>query len=246
MLSKDLFKRLYNATAIVVLTGQGVSVESGLSGLSGEDGGWKGLKAEEIRNVNKFNEDPGILWDWFRWQQEEVSKVKPNLAHYALVDFENRFEDFTLITQNTDGLHKTAGSKRIIEIHGNIFEAVCPSCGHKEENFKPDNSLPKCPECGTVLRPNVFMEGDELDSGKLKKAQESSAFCEVFFSIGACDLVDPIKALPFVSKANGSYLVEIGIKESVISDKVNERIEGKASEWLPKITILYDKITGKS
>ena len=246
MLSKDLFKRLYHATAVVVLTGQGVSVESGLSSLSGSDGGWKGLKAEEVRSVARFKESPELVWDWIRWQQEQIAGVKPNLAHYALVDFENRFSDFALITQNTDGLHKEAGSKRIIEIHGNVFEAVCPSCGHFEEKFMPDTSLPKCPKCGEILRPNIFMEGDEIDKKKLSQAQEASAFCEVFFTIGACDLVEPISALPFVSKANGSYLVEIGTSKSVISDKVNERVEGKASEWLPKITILYDKITGKS
>ena len=246
MLSRVIFERLYNASAIVFVTGSGVSIESGLPSFHGEDGIWKGHKPQDLANLETFNSNHSLVWDWYRWRQEQIQKAKPNLAHYALVDFQDRFDEFAVITQNIDGLHQKAGSRKVLEVHGNIFNAVCVKCSHKIKNFMPDTSSPKCPECGNLLRPDVYWKGDQLDKKVLEEAQQVAAVCEVFFAVGTSGLVEPVSTLPFISKANGSFLIEINPKKSQLSDKVDERIEGKASEWLPKITIVYDKITGKS
>lgn len=246
MLSKVLFERLYHASAVFILTGSGISKQSGLPTYRGDDGKWNNLSPEELGFVEKFNQDHQIVWDWYRWRQEQILKSKPNLGHYALVDFENRFEEFTVVTINVDGLHQKAGSKNVVEAHGNIFNARCTKCGHKEINFIPKDSSPKCSECGGLLRPDVFMVGDELDGQSLSSAQQAAAVCELFFVVGTSAISNPASALPFISKANGSYLIEINTGETKLSSIVNERIQGDATEWLPKITILYDKISGKS
>jgi len=198
-----------------------------------------------LADVEMFAKDPELVWDWYRRRQYLIRNVKPNLAHYSLVDLESRFEEFTIVTHNIDGLHQKAGSANVIEAHGNIFNAKCTKCDHKETNYIPSTSKPQCKKCDSLMRPDVFMKGDELDKNALDLAQNSAAVCEVLFSVGTSGTSEPGSALPFISKANGSYLIEINVNKTNLSDKVNERIEGKASDWLPKITIIYDQISGK-
>lgn len=245
MLSKVIFERLYHASAIFVQTGSGISSESNLPTFRGKEGIWKKYKPEQLANIESFKKNPEAIWSWYRHRQEQIKKAKPNLGHYALVDFESRFEEFTVVTMNIDGLHQAAGSKNVIEAHGNIFNSRCTKCDHKEKNYMPDSNTPKCNKCGNLLRPDVVMIGEEIDKEVYGKAQQAASVCEVFFSIGASGLSHPSDALPFLAKANGSFLVEINTNSTGISDKFNERIDGKASEWLPKITIIYDEISGK-
>ena len=245
MLSKVIFERLYHASSAFVLTGSGISSESGLPTFRGQEGVWKKHKPKDLANILNFKNNSETIWDWYRHRQELIKKAKPNLGHYALVDLESKLEDFTIVTQNIDGLHHLAGNKKIIEAHGNIFNARCTKCDHKEINYIPETNSPKCLKCGNLLRPDVVMVGEEMDKKVLSLAQQAASVCEIFFSVGTSGISHPSSALPFISKANGSYLVEINIMKTVLSDKFNERVEGKASEWLPKITIIYDQISGK-
>lgn len=230
----------------MVLTGAGVSAESGIPTFRGPDGLWKNHKPEELASPSGFAKDSALVWEWYNWRRDVIRKAKPNLAHYALVDMESRIEEFTLITQNVDNLHFEAGSQNVHELHGNIFNVKCTSCGFKADNYAVSNNAPKCPDCGNLLRPDVVWFGEELNPAVLAKAQEASATCELFFIIGTSALVHPAASFPSIAKANGCFLVEINTEDTPLTPQANEVIRGKASEWLPKITILYDKITGKS
>ena len=141
---------------------------------------------------------------------------------------ENYFEDFSLITQNIDNLHTIAGSKHTIELHGNITRNRCSGCDDITVFDKNTalEEIPKCSKCGSVLRPDVVLFGEELNKKVLAKAQEVSAVCEVFISIGTSSLVEPAASLPYIAKGNGAYLLEINTERTDLSNNCDEVITG--------------------
>jgi len=242
MFSDKLIKRLKSTHHITILTGAGISAESGVPTFRGKDGLWNNHDVMQLATQQALKADPKLFWEFYNWRRELLAKVQPNLGHYAIVDLERFFEEFSLITQNVDGLHKMAGSKQVDELHGNIKNTFCNDCRYEanpDDDFS--GSTPKCPKCSGDMRPGVVLFGEALPSDTLVNAQEAAATSEVFISIGTSALVEPAASLPYIAKGNGAYLVEINMERTPLSDHADEVILGKAGEILPFLAVELDK-----
>jgi len=239
MFSEKLFIRLRNASSIAVLTGAGISAESGVPTFRGKEGIWNDGKVEELATPKSMDENPEQFWQFYNDRRLKLQQIRPNLGHYALVDIERHFEEFTIITQNIDDLHRRAGTKNLIELHGNIYRDKCTKCGHLQGS---DADMHSCVKCGGLIRPDVVLFGENLEENVLKKAQEAAAVCEIFFSIGTSSVVEPAASLPYLAKANGAYIVEINIEETPLSIHANESMRGLSGKILPQMAILIDKL----
>ncbi|MEK7762122.1 MAG: Sir2 family NAD-dependent protein deacetylase, partial [Nitrospirota bacterium] len=155
---------LASARHVTVLTGAGISADSGVPTFRGADGLWRNFRAEDLATPEAFERDPQLVWEWYNWRRELIATKQPNPAHIALVELEHRRPDtFWLITQNVDGLHRTAGSQRLSEIHGNIWKVRCTGCGIISENREvPLPILPTCRLCQALLRPHIVWFGESL------------------------------------------------------------------------------------
>ena len=243
MLSQKLLSRLKNASAVTVLTGAGISAESGVPTFRDKDGLWQTHKVEELATPQALKQNPDLFWKFYGWRKKLISEVKPNLGHYALVDFERIYEDFLLITQNVDNLHQFAGNSKVVELHGNIFKTKCSECGLEfNEDIKESSHIPHCNKCGGYLRPDVVLFGENLKEKDLRDAQEAAASCEIFFSVGTSSLVEPAASLPYLAKANGSYVVEINSQETPLSSHADECLRGSAAKVLPALVIIIEKL----
>jgi NAD-dependent deacetylase len=243
MLTQKLLSRLKNASSVTVLSGAGISAESGVPTFRGKDGLWENHKVEELATPQALKSNPDLFWKFYNWRKKLINEVKPNLGHYALVDFERIYDDFLLVTQNVDNLHREAGSKKIIELHGNIFQTKCSDCNRNHPDPIPESlRVPRCSFCGGMLRPDVVLFGENLEEKNLRAAQDAAAGCEIFFSIGTSALVEPAASLPFLAKGNGSYVVEINPEETPLSQHADECLRGKTEKLLPALVIIIEKL----
>jgi NAD-dependent deacetylase len=241
MFSEQLLNKLKSAKTVAVLTGAGISAESGVPTFRGEEGLWKKFRPEELANFDAFIRNPKLVWEWYNYRKKIISDVEPNPGHYALAKMEEMYENFYLITQNVDNLHRRAGSKRIYELHGNIMRNRCVDCNEQIEeiSFQDTDELPRC-ECGGLIRPDVVWYGEALPQQILMNSFMAAGDSEVFFSIGTSAVVQPAASLFIEAKNAGAYIVEINTEPTVISSFVNESILGKSGEILPQ---LMDKIS---
>jgi NAD-dependent protein deacetylase/lipoamidase len=238
-----LVERLKNTNNVCVLTGAGVSKESGVPTFREADGLWKKFRPEELANVEAFINNPELVWEWYSWRRDLMSNVKPNAGHYALVDLEKYFKKFNLVTQNVDNLHIESGSENVIELHGNIQRNKCYDCGVTFEKDDLDATftfrkghLPRCPKCITgLLRPDVVWFGEMLPEAAINKAWVESENCEVFLSVGTSSVVYPAAALPQQAKASGAFLVEINPTPTELSSIADIAIQAPSGEILPEI-----------
>lgn len=222
-----------------------MSAASGVPTFRGKDGLWNKFNPQELANVEAFLNNPKLVWEWYNWRRELIGNVKPNLGHYALVDVEAIFPDFAIITQNVDNLHQLAGSKRVLELHGNIMRNKCMDCSRLYANSHVDaDNIPRCPECNGMLRPDVVWFGELLPQETMRQAQEHAAASEVFFAIGTSSTVEPAASLSYLAKGNGAYLVEINPEITPLSDYADESIQVAADVYLPQLVIELDKIHG--
>jgi len=243
MFSEKLLLRLKHASNITVLTGAGISAESGVPTFRGKGGLWNDHKVEDLATSESFEKNPDLFWKFYNWRRKLIKDVEPNLGHYSLVDFERIFPFFSLITQNVDNLHRTAGNKKVIELHGNIMRDRCSKCDFKKDDIDLElKTLPVCSKCGSMLRPDVVLFGENLDSRKLSAAQELASTCEIFFSVGTSGVVEPAASLPFSAKGNGALLVEINPEETPLSKYADEYLKGNSGEILPLLVMMIEKI----
>lgn len=236
MFSQELITRLKKARSVVVLTGAGISAESGIPTFRGQEGLWKKYRAEELANVEAFHQNPHLVWEWYEYRRSIIQSKAPNPAHFALAHMEQYYTDFVVITQNVDGFHRAAGNRKVLEIHGNILRSRCVEC-HKIYNSKPyimKDHLPQC-ECGGLLRPDVVWFGEALSEDLLKQSYQAAQSCEVFFSIGTSSIVQPAASFPVVAKNHGAYLVEINVETTPLSSIADEVLLGKVGEILPEL-----------
>jgi NAD-dependent deacetylase len=232
-----LAEQLGRLSRIVVVTGAGVSQESGVPTFRGEDGLWKQYRAEELATRRAFEADPALVWSWYDYRRQLVAEAQPNAAHRAIVDLEESFDGFALITQNTDGLHERAGSSKPIELHGNIWRARCT--GERTVVPLKANPLPeippKCSKCGSVLRPDVVWYGEPLPVKAYERSHELAASCEAMLVVGTSAIVHPAASLPLVAKHGGATVVEINTAFTPISALVDATLLGRAGEVLPEL-----------
>jgi len=243
MLTQKLLSRLKNASAVTALSGAGISAVSGVPTFRGKDGLWENKKAEDLATLHALRTNPELFWNFYNWRKRLINEVKPNLGHYALVDFERIYEDFMLVTQNVDNLHQEAGNNKIVELHGNIFNTKCADCENcYTEPISESSQIPRCNACGGPLRPDVVLFGENLEEKNLRAAQEAAACSEIFFSIGTSALVEPAASLPFLAKANGAYVVEVNPEETPLSQHADECLRGKTEKLLPGLVIIIEQL----
>ena len=229
-------KWIREAQNLAVLTGAGVSAESGVPTFRGSDGLWKKYRATDLATPEAFKKDPELVWEFYNWRRELIGKVKPNPAHYALAELERKKSDFILITQNVDGLHLAAGSKNVLEIHGSIWRVKCTKCEFQAEDRRvPLPKLPTCPQCGALLRPAVVWFGEALDFHILEKAFQASKECDLMLVIGTSAMVHPAASLSLEAKSGGARVIEINLEETPQTSQLDLTILGKAGEILPEI-----------
>ena len=233
----DLIRFLTSAARVVVLTGAGASQQSGLRTFrDAQTGLWAQYKPEDLASPEAFARDPKLVWDWYAWRREAIKGVRPNPGHYALVEMEKRVSQFTLITQNVDGLHRFAGSKNVLELHGNIQRVRCSECGLFTETWGDDTeSVPTCAACGGLLRPDVVWFGESLPRTELEAAVNASRTAHVYLSIGTSGVVQPAASLAYAARNNGSVVIEINAEPTRLTPKADFAFHGKSGEILPEL-----------
>lgn len=221
---------------VVVLTGAGISAESGVPTFRGHRGLWRQHRPEELATPEAFARDPKLVWEWYDWRRGLIGACQPNSAHRTLVDMETRLPDFTLITQNVDGLHHLAGSQRVLELHGNIWRMRCTREGTKQEDrLTPLPEIPpRCANCGALLRPDVVWFGESLPAEVLEAAFAAAAACDLMLVIGTSAVVQPAATLPLMAKQNGTLLVEVNPQPTPLSDYVDLSLRQPAAQVLPQ------------
>jgi NAD-dependent deacetylase len=221
---------------VTVLTGAGVSAESGVPTFRGEGGLWRNFRPEHLATPEAFHRDPALVWEWYEWRRGLIDSCTSNRAHETLAEMETALPDFTLITQNVDGLHQTAGSCNVLELHGNIWRVRCVGCERETEDYRVPlpEVPPRCSACGELLRPDVIWFGESLPTEVLEAAWAAAARCSLMLVIGTSAVVQPAASLPLVALRNGARLVEVNPAETPLSTHAHEILRGSAAEMLPK------------
>lgn len=254
---KQAAEAIHNATKIAVLTGAGVSKESGVPTFrDAMDGLWAKYNPEELATPMAFNKNPKLVWDWYQFRREMVSKAKPNPGHIALAELHQFNAGMVVITQNVDDLHEQAGSRKVIHLHGNIAESKCyDNCKGTPtiidiDSFEWDreNGPPKCPHCGAYVRPNVVWFHEMLPEDNLALAYSVSMQCDLMIVIGTSGLVTPAATLPKIAQEtedNPAKIIEINPDYSMITRIADIKIEAPSGEALPKVVKVLEEIRSK-
>jgi NAD-dependent deacetylase len=227
---------LAEANSVAVLTGAGISAESGVPTFRGAGGLWKNSKPEELATPEAFAKDPRLVWEWYNWRRELIAKAVPNPGHLALVEIEKRKPRFTLITQNVDGLHDRAGSGKILKLHGDIWRMRCTSCGANWPDRRvPLPTLPPHCACKGLARPGVVWFGEPLPEGMMKEAEHAASSAAVFLVVGTSAVVHPAASLiPYAAKS-GAKVIEINTEETAATAMVHCALRGASGELLPSL-----------
>jgi len=250
LISEELRQRFSKANNVLVLSGAGVSAESGVPTFRGGGGSpvWKGMPFEVISSAGMLERDLPAVWGWFNYRRHLLEALKPNPAHEAIARWQDRFDDFTLVTQNIDGLHQSAGSREVIELHGSIWRARCCDCDarHDVRELRFDDRVPGCFECGGHLRPDVVLFGEMLPTGAFELAAMKAESCELCFVVGTSAVVYPAASIPEIARTAGAYVVEVNPERTPLSDLCDEVLMGKAGEILPMFETLSHKEAQKA
>jgi NAD-dependent deacetylase len=224
------------ARSVVVMTGAGISAESGVPTFRGPEGLWKTFTPEELATPEAFERDPRLVWEWYDWRRGLIGQAKPNLGHYALVTLEKRVPEFTLITQNVDGLHALAGSRRVLEIHGNLWRTRCVSCrATRESRETPLARLPPRCGCEGLLRPDVVWFGEPLPLDVVKAATKAIEVCDLMLVVGTSGVVQPAASFGDRALARGVPMVEVNPEPTPLSAGCAHALRGPAGLILPQL-----------
>jgi NAD-dependent deacetylase len=236
-MSLDAVRSLIDrARSITVLTGAGISAESGVPTFRGPGGLWRDHRAEDLATAEAFARDPRLVWEWYDWRRQKIAEARPNLAHYALVTLEKRAPDLTVVTQNVDGLHALAGSRSLLEIHGSLWRTRCGSCREvREDRRAPMPAIPpRCP-CEGLLRPDVVWFGEPLPFDIARKAFVAIGACDLMLVVGTSGLVQPAASMATMALERGVPVVEINAEPTPLTESATHALQGKAGEILPKL-----------
>jgi NAD-dependent deacetylase len=233
----NLIEALRRAREVAVLTGSGLSAESGVPTFrDAQSGLWSRFKPEDLATPEAFQRDPKLVWEWYAWRRERIAAVQPNGGHLALAELERRAPEFTLITQNVDGLHQRAGSRNVIELHGNITRVKCFEEDIVVSEWRDTGEAPPpCPRCGGRLRPDVVWFGEMLPERAIERALAAIQSGDLFLSIGTSTLVHPAAALPFEALQRGATVVEINPQPTPLTSRAHYALGGRAGQVLPEL-----------
>jgi len=230
----------------IAFTGAGISAESGVPTFRGPNGLWENHRPEELATPEAFRRDPKLVWDFYRWRMRKILEARPNPAHYALAELERMRVLKAVITQNVDDLHREAGTRNLVELHGNIFRVRCTSCHYRENlkesgrvhEFVESEDLPKCPRCGSLLRPDVVWFGEALPREALEEAFRLAEKADAVLVVGTSGVVYPAAYIPYIVKERGGRVIEVNVEKSGITPIADVFLRGKAGEILPKLVEL--------
>lgn len=236
-ISSELRSRLEGDGPVVALTGAGVSAESGLATFRGPGGMWEGRNPMELATPGAFGAEPLTVWRFYAWRREQAAAAQPNPAHRALAALERRWNDFLLVTQNVDGLHERAGSRKVVRLHGSLWTLRCTGCGNEFEDLRADlgELPPRCDTCRGMLRPGVVWFGEGLPEGAMREADGACRTASLVLVAGTSAMVYPAAGLPLAASDAGAYVVEINPEPTPLSPRVDERLAGPAGEILPAL-----------
>lgn len=233
----DVVRLVQQARAVVALTGAGISAESGVPTFRGAGGLWRTFRAGDLATPEAFARDPQLVWEWYCWRREKIAAARPNPGHVALAKLERRLSAFTLLTQNVDGLHREAGSRAIIELHGNLWRARCsaePDRVIEDRGTRAPAEPPRC-ACGALLRPDVVWFGESLDPDNVERALAAVRACDVLLVIGTSAIVYPVAAFPSLARQAGARIVEINVADTPLTPQADVVIRGPAGSVLPEL-----------
>ncbi|MCK4739371.1 MAG: NAD-dependent deacylase [Deltaproteobacteria bacterium] len=234
------------ASSVAILTGAGISAESGVPTFRGNGGLWRDMRAETLATPEAFEENPVLVWEFYDWRRTKLIELEPNPAHRALASLEKKISNFLLITQNVDDLHRLGGSKKTLELHGNIWRTRCTKCLAVEENkvvpiFRDKNTndatpsvetLPRC-RCKGLLRPDIVWFGESLQPGIFEEAIRAVTDSEVMLVIGTSGVVEPAASLATLAKQSNSFVIEVNPEKTPISPIADITITENAAYALP-------------
>ncbi|MBI3406520.1 MAG: NAD-dependent deacylase [Acidobacteria bacterium] len=224
------------AERVAVLTGAGISAESGLPTFRGPNGLWRNHRPETLATPQAFHRDPKLVWEWYDWRRTVHAKCEPNAGHHALAELEARKSAFTLITQNVDSLHERAGSRRVVHLHGRLWRVRCLNCGKEEENREvPLKQIPPLCDCSGMLRPDVVWFGESLPKSALEESIDAARHAEIFLVVGTSSVVYPAAALPKYALDKGACVIEINPEPTALSEVATVSFRGNAGDVLPRI-----------
>jgi NAD-dependent deacetylase len=233
---KRAAEKIAGVKRLVVTTGAGMSRESGIPTFrEAPNALWARYNPEELATEEGFRKDPPLVWKWYTERRNQIGRKSPHAGHYAVAGMEPLFDSFTLITQNIDNLHRKAGSKNLIELHGNIFRFKCFDNHHPVEILPQSKEIPPLCECGSYIRPDVVWFGEMLDEDDLNRSFSALSGCEVILVVGTSGLVYPAAGFPGVAKSYGAFVVEINPEETPITNSADVVIRAGAAEALPQL-----------
>lgn len=232
----DLAQAFAKARRIAVITGAGISAESGVPTFRGDGGLWRNFRAEELATPAAFARDPQLVWDWYDWRRGICAKAVPNAAHRTLAEMEMHYPEFLLITQNVDGLHNRAGNQKIAEIHGNIWKARCTRCSVRFDLPDPPlREMPHCPQCGALARPHIVWFGESYDADLLEIVLALLSRAELVLVIGTSGMVPMPVYLTQHAVQSGARAVDVNPEDSQLTAVVHASLRGKAGDVLPAL-----------
>jgi NAD-dependent deacetylase len=233
----DLLDKLRDANCIAVFTGAGVSAESGIPTFrDAQTGLWAQYRAEDLATPEAFERDPSTVWNWYQWRRDLMRSARPNPAHLAIARLEPLVERVTVITQNVDGLHRSAGSSDVIELHGNIWENFCSACRQPARNIEDLAATPSsCAYCSKPVRPGVVWFGEALPVAAWTRAVDILESSDLFFCIGTSSLVEPAASLPRCARSSGGTVIQINPDATSHDEIAQYVLRGKAGQVLPQL-----------
>jgi NAD-dependent deacetylase len=238
----DLAQRLAAARSVCVLTGSGISAESGLPTFRGVGGLWRDHRVEELASPRGFERDPHLVWTWYGERRRAHRSVEPSAAHVALAVLERRIADFTVVTQNVDSLHLLAGSRNVLELHGKMREAKCTRCDERRplddvlDELASGAPEPLAHACGGMWRPDIVWFGEALPPEVLEAAIDAARRADVMLVVGTSGLVQPAASLA-TKRYTSAYVVEINPEETALTAYVDRSIRARASDVLPDLVV---------
>ncbi len=229
----EMISTIGSAKRVSVLTGAGVSAESGIPTFRGTGGIWEKYDFTKLATHEGFWSDPGLGWEWYQLRQREMKNARPNAAHKVIAKMESWYESFDVITQNIDGMHARAGNKRIVELHGNIWRMRCERDGTVITLDSPVEEVPPLCQCGAVMRPDVVWFGEQLPRRATEDATRIANESEIMFVVGTSAVVFPAAAYPLLAKESGGMVIEINVEPTDLTPLADLSLFGKAGEVLP-------------
>jgi NAD-dependent deacetylase len=221
------------ARALAVLTGAGVSAESGIPTFRSNGGYWKTRRFQDLATPEAFARDPKLVWEWYEERRRLIAGANPNAGHWAIAQMERHSRPFALVTQNVDGLHDAAGSRNIVKLHGDIWRLRCVSCGMESESRETLTELPPRCECGSILRPGVVWFGEMLPRNTLQRATAAIASADVLIVAGTSAQVYPAAALIPLALQRDAVVIEVNPEQTDFSGQVTYTLRGLSAEILP-------------